>query len=970
PGSVNTIGNNVFYQCTSLAEVTFEPSATGTPLTMGYDTDGEAENLFQDNNALTTLVLNREIVQTQTGVDTNSEGLFGGMPTLASITLGEQVKTLSDFMFAGSSIEELVIPGNVMTIGNSVFEECEKLATITFEQSSDGKELTIGTNGGFSPFYDSPLTTVNLYREMKYPTAGQTASGLFGGKKDLVNLTIGEQVKTLSPYMFAGSGLTTINLNKVETIKDRALSGLALTSLTIPGGVNTIGDSVFAGCNKLVTITFEPSTDGKALAISSRGGYSPFFDSPLTTLNLNRELKYSIPGQPASGLFGAKKDLANVTLGDQVKTLSPFMFANSGLTSLDLNKVETIQTRALAGLALTSLTIPGFVKSIDNCVFVDCTELKELTFNPNDKGEALKIGFYEGAIDDDGPFYDCPLTTINLNRELDYDFDGATPDDATEGVFGGKSTLASVTLGQQVKALSPFMFANSAITALDFMQVETIGKNALMGADFTELTIPAAMSFIDDNAFLNCDKLTNLTFEANEGKDLTIGFQPGTDECGPFWQSPLTNIVVNRGIAYTDAYNSACDASDEGIFSTEHGSQNATISLGSQVTRIPKCMFATLPITSITIPASVTEIGENAFADCEKLEELTIERSSTPLTVCNQADTDLLSSFYGPFYDSPLKTIYLGREINYVKVSGETFTPAEKGHGFFASKQSVETVNISLSPEVNTISEYMFAGLKIKNFYISKYVTNIAGYAFYDCSELSSLTFEPSTTPLTIGFQKGGDDRGPFYQSPLAFISLHRDLVMDEEYATNCDEWDEGVFSNKYYDNNDLTTQIYLGDNYVTTILPYMFSAVRMEQLHLPSSINKIGKNVVDHCYKLNAIVFYNSEKRPDVLADNAFGDADVLDDNNYFLFMPRWTVSEIDDQSVYYKASSDGGTYWQTLSTVMVDADHIFFPHQPHCNYWQRYYDENGAKPGYEWYKERYFDNKIITIPVDSSLQ
>ena len=243
PGSVNTIGNNVFYQCTSLAEVTFEPSATGTPLTMGYDTDGEAENLFQDNNALTTLVLNREIVQTQTGVDTNSEGLFGGMPTLASITLGEQVKTLSDFMFAGSSIEELVIPGNVMTIGNSVFEECEKLATITFEQSSDGKELTIGTNGGFSPFYDSPLTTVNLYREMKYPTAGQTASGLFGGKKDLVNLTIGEQVKTLSPYMFAGSGLTTINLNKVETIKDRALSGLALTSLTIPGGVNTIGDS-------------------------------------------------------------------------------------------------------------------------------------------------------------------------------------------------------------------------------------------------------------------------------------------------------------------------------------------------------------------------------------------------------------------------------------------------------------------------------------------------------------------------------------------------------------------------------------------------------------------------------------------------------------------------------------------------------------------------------------------------------
>ncbi len=751
PGSVNTIGNDVFYQCTSLAEVTFEPSATGTPLTMGYDTDGEAENLFQDNNSLTTLVLDRDIIQTQTGVDSNSEGLFGGMSTLSSITLGEQVKTLSNFMFAGSSIEELVIPGNMMTIGSSVFEDCEKLATITFEPSSDGKELTIGTNGGFSPFYDSPLTTVNLYREMKYPTAGQTASGLFGGKKDLVNLTIGEQVKTLSPYMFAGSGLTTINLNKVETIKDRALSGLALTSLTIPGGVNTIGDSVFAGCNKLVTITFEPSTDGKALAIDSSGGYSPFCNSPLTTLNLNRELKYLIiPDKDTSGMFALNENLTKVTLGDQVKTLSPYMFTGSGLTSLDLNKVETIEKRALSRLALTSLTIPGSVKTIGNNVFEECTALKELTFNPNNKGEALKIGFYD-AIDDKGPFYDTPLTTINLNRELDYDFGGATPDDAAEGVFGGKAELATVTLGSQVKDLSPFMFAESAITALDLNQVESIGKNALAKADFTDLTIPATTSFIDDNAFLDCDKLANLTFAANESKELTIGFQPGTDE------------------------------------------------------------------------------------------------------------------------------------------------------------------------------------------------------------------------------------RGPFYQSPLAFINLDRELVMNEDYAANCDEWDEGIFSNEYYDNEALTAQIYLGNN-VHTIHPYMFSTLRMEQLHLPKSIDKIGekdKNVVERCNKLNAIVFYDDEVRPEV-ADNAFGNKETLQNYNYFLFMPRYSVDVQDNSvSLYYTDATDNGTYWHTLGEVMVDSSHEYI-HQPHVHkgngiYVQRYYDtvNKKAQPGYEWYVARYcgqYDENTyvdITPPV-----
>ncbi|MBO5916894.1 MAG: leucine-rich repeat domain-containing protein, partial [Bacteroidales bacterium] len=505
PGSVNTMGNDVFHQCTSLTKVTFEPSEDGSPLTMGYDTDGEDENLFQDNNALTTLVLDREIIQTQTGVDTNSEGLFGGMSTLASITLGEQVKTLTPYMFAGSSIEAFVIPGNVTSIANNVFDACSNLKTITFEPSEEGTTLAIGYSGGSSLFASTPLEIVMLDRELNYlfpsDDLNDAAEGLFGNKSTLTSVTLGDNVKTLSPYMFAKSGITTLNLNKVETIADNALANLALTSLTIPGNVMTIGNSVFANCDKLASVTFEPNSDGKELSISSNAGFGPFYHCPLTTLNLNRELKYSIPGVDGSGLFGAKTELTKVTLGDQVKTLSPHMFAGSGITSLDLNKVETIQTRALARLAMTSLTIPGNVMTIENNVFEGCKSLAELVFLPHSEGEALKLGFYDNATDDDGPFYDCPLTTVKLNRELDYTFPLSDLNDPDEGVFGNKTNLVSLTLGEQLKTLSPYMFS---------------------GLPITELSISASVTEIKDYAFYNCKKLANLTFESG-ADDLVIG---------------------------------------------------------------------------------------------------------------------------------------------------------------------------------------------------------------------------------------------------------------------------------------------------------------------------------------------------------------------------------------------------------------------------------------------------------------
>lgn len=122
---------------------------------------------------------------------------------------------------------------------------------------------------------------------------------------------------------------------------------------------------------------------------------------------------------------------------------------------------------------------------------------------------------------------------------------------------------------------------------------------------------------------------------------------------------------------------------------------------------------------------------------------------------------------------------------------------------------------------------------------------------------------------------------------------------------------------------------------------------------------------MVDECPILNAIVFYDDNTRP-VVADNAFGVADVLDDYNYFLFLPRWTLNISGNAtSVYYTHNDDQNKYWQDLCMVMTDVGHDYI-HSPlvlnNREYWKRYYD----KPGYEWYTARYFNNEIITPPTE----
>ena len=340
----------------------------------------------------------------------------------------------------------------------------------------------------------------------------------------------------------------------------------------------------------------------------------------------------------------------------------------------------------------------------------------------------------------------------------------------------------------------------------------------------------------------------------------------------------------------------------------------------------------------------------------------------TPLTI----GYDTYGEDENLFQDNnKLETLNLDRELIYTFGDSYIDTPSE---GLFGGMPTLTSV--TLGDQVKTLQKWMFAGTGITALEIPSNVTEIEDFAFYNCTALEDLRFEYSATPLTLGFQDWSDELGPFYQSPLKYIKLDRDITYNANYAASCDGWDEGAFSNQYYESGDWIAKVIIGEQ-VTTLPRYMFATMRMQQLHIPESVEYIGTRLVEDCKVLNAIVLYDTEKRPETIEDSAFGEGSyrgtALDDApgklQYYVFVPYMRGGGAN--GVYWVNAYDADNYWGILyKYIMVEYAEYFDLHIER-NHESRYYDkekggEAGIIPGYEWYYQRYYLKQEVTPPTE----
>ena len=466
----------------------------------------------------------------------------------------------------------------------------------------------------------------------------------------------------------------------------------------------------------------------------ARGFFIINFKSPVTRIN-DKAFK--------------DKPIVTITLPDGIKTIGKSAFAGSTYNDVTIT--------------LASINIPGSVELIDADAFMYCNALRTLRFEPGPT--RLKIECIHDGIYGYGPFYYTGPSepyVLYLDREFDYIHNGEPffPDNIEESLFAG---ACEVNFGPNITEISDRMFADTPLTEVTIpSNIKTVGERAFYHCIFLEkLTISSGVEEIRPNAFMSCDKLSEIIIEDSD-EPLTLSSihlnHLTKNDYGPFKDSPLKSIYLGRDINHTDGTTTFYpDERDEGIFSMSDYIRDtstfiSTVTIGPKVSHINDYMFSNLRIESITIPSTVSSVGYSAFEQCIKLKTVNIEESDQSLSIGYQLYYLGATYEYGTFYDSPLQTVSLRRELIYKDKNGNDFTPDGWEEGVFANKHDNFT-SINLGGNLRNILPYMFSHSETSGVWIPHTIKSIGAKAFTNCDNLSTLTlgYDGTTVFPTIG---------------------------------------------------------------------------------------------------------------------------------------------------------------------------------------------------------------------------
>ena len=173
------------------------------------------------------------------------KSLFTTMKFIGGVELG------GGCCYGWTTLQSVVIPEGVTSIGNSVFLDCSSLTSITIPDSvtSISSYAFQGCKSLQSIVIPEGVTSIN--------------TNVFNGCSSLQSIVIPEGVTSIKTQSFANcSSLQNITIpDSVTSIEFTAFYQCSsLQSIVIPEGVTFLGDSVFSGCYALHSITCKAMT--------------------------------------------------------------------------------------------------------------------------------------------------------------------------------------------------------------------------------------------------------------------------------------------------------------------------------------------------------------------------------------------------------------------------------------------------------------------------------------------------------------------------------------------------------------------------------------------------------------------------------------------------------------------------------------------------------------------------------------
>ena len=226
---------------------------------------------------------------------------------------------------------------------------------------------------------------------------------------------------------------------------------------------------------------------------------------------------------------------------------------------------------------------------------------------------------------------------------------------------------------------------------------------------------------------------------------------------------------------------------------------------GVTVTTIGTDAFLGLNITSVTIPASVTEIGSNAFAGCTNLTSVHYAGDWSNLTI-QSGNPAVQDAANAPLFDfefiPPDNTAVIVTNYKYNGAAADVTIPSRYqgkpvttiGHAAFFNSA---VTSVTIPDSVTSISDEAFGFCsQLTNISIPNSVTYIGFSAFSSCTSLKSITL-PSSLSFISGALFLGCSQLTTIHIPVSVTSIGNNAfadcpsLMTVTYPGSKTQWDD-----------------------------------------------------------------------------------------------------------------------------------------------------------------------------------